>query len=221
MRDFIANEKKGKSIHSKFLFLKKQLNLENFMRKTQIDSLLKKCKSKTFKNIHDALGKCIKIKLRRLPQFFITNIKIDFNKFYLNKTILEFYQEFDIIKSSEDLISKENVIKNRKKILEDFLNMTLKQVYKNYINSLQFKKDYLQVSEKEGQNFAILFSFIAQIFIQYYEKSRGNKKKVLQIKIKELIIIIVIMKIALTKKTQQIPLMIIMIAMKNVTLGVE
>jgi len=177
MREFIANEKKGKSIHSKFLYLKKQLNLGHFMRKTQIDSLLKKCKSKAFKNIHDALSKCLKIKLGRLPQLFITNIKIDFNKYYLSKTILEIYREFNIIESLDDLVSKGNIVENRKKILEDFLNMSLKQVYEYYINSHQFKKDYLQVTEKEGQNFAILFSYIAQIFIQYYQKSRGNKRK--------------------------------------------
>jgi len=177
MKEFIANDKKGKSIHSKFLYLKRQLNLGHFMRKTQIDSLLKKCKSKAFKNIYEALRKCLNTKLGRLPQLFITNIKIDFNKHYLNKSILEIYQEFNIIQSLEDLVSKGYVIESRKKILEDFLNLTFKQVYEYYINSHQFKKDYLQVCEREGQNFAILFSYIAQIFIQYYQKGRGNKRK--------------------------------------------
>jgi len=177
VRDFIANDKKGKSIHSKFLYLKRQLNLGHFMRKTQIDSLLKKCKSKAFKNIHEALRKCLSLKLEKLPQLFITNIKIEFNKHYLNKTIIEIYQEFNIIKNLEDLNSKGYVIESRRKVLEDFLCLTFKQVFEYYINSHQFKKDYLQVSEKEGQNFAILFSFIAQVFIQYYQKSRGNQKK--------------------------------------------
>lgn len=177
MKEFIANDKKGKSIHSKFLYLKRQLNLGHFMRKTQIDSLLKKCKSKAFKNIYEAFKKCLNIRLARLPQLFITNIKIDFNKYYLNRTILEIYQEFNIIKSFEDLVEKGYVIEGRKKILEDFISLTFKQVYEYYINSHQFKKDYLQVYEKEGQNFAILFSYIAQIFIQYYQKGRGNKRK--------------------------------------------
>lgn len=177
IRDFIANDKKGKSIHSKFLYLKRQLNLGHFMRKTQIDSLLKKCKSKAFKNIHEALRKCLSVKLDRLPQHFITNIKIEFNKYYLNKTILEIYQEFNIIKNLEDLHFKGFVIESRRKVLEDFLCLTFKQVFEYYINSHQFKKDYLQVSEKEGQNFAILFSYISQVFIQYYQKSRGNQKK--------------------------------------------
>jgi len=177
MRDFIANDKKGKSIHSKFLYLKRQLNLGHFMRKTQIDSLLKKCKSKAFKNIHEALRKCLSVRLERLPQLFITNIKIDFNKYYLSRSILEIYQEFNIIKSLDDLVDRRHVIESRKKILEDFLSLTFKQVYEYYINSHQFKKDYLQISEREGQKFAILFSYIAQIFIQYYQKSRGNKKR--------------------------------------------
>jgi len=177
MKEFIANDKKGKSIHSKFLYLKRQLNLGHFMRKTQIDSLLKKCKSKAFKNIYEAFKKCLNIRLGRLPQLFITNIKIDFNKYYLNRTVLEIYQEFNIIKSFEDLVEKGYVIDGRKNILEDFVSLTFKQVYEYYINSHQFKKDYLLVNEKEGQNFAILFSYIAQIFIQYYQKGRGNKRK--------------------------------------------
>ncbi len=177
MKEFIANDKKGKSIHSKFLYLKRQLNLGHFMRKTQIDSLLKKCKSKAFKNIYEALKKCLSIRLGRLPQLFITNIKIEFNKHYLDCTILEIYQEFNIIKSYEDLVAKGFVLEGRQKILEDFLNLSFKMVYEYYINSHQFKKDYLQVYEREGQSFAILFSYIAQIFIQYYQKGRGNKRK--------------------------------------------
>lgn len=177
LNEFMANENQGRSIHSKFLSLKKQLNLSHFMRKTQIDSLLKKCKTKVFRIIHEALQKCLNTKPGRLPQLFITNIKIEYNKQYLAKTILEIYQEFNVLGSLDDLESKGYVITSRKKILEDFLNMTFKQAYENYIHSNQFKKDYAQICEKEGQQFAILFSYIAQIFIQYYQKSTGNKRK--------------------------------------------
>ena len=177
LKDFISNKSIGKNIHAKFLFLKRQLNVGHLLRKMQIDSLLKKCKSKAFRNIHEALLKCLKIKPGKLPQLFITNVKIDYNKHYLEKSILEIYQEFNAIKSFEDLVSNGYVISERKKILEDFLHMSLKHVYENYINSNQFKKDYTQISEKEGQNFAILFSYIAQIFIDYYQRSRGNRKK--------------------------------------------
>ena len=175
--NFSKVKKNRKGIHAKFIFLKRKLNLQHFMRKTQIDSLLKKCKSKAYKNIHEALKKCLKIKLPRLPQTFITNIKIEFNKNYLNKTVLEIYREFNIINSYQELLEKNSIIENRKKVFEDFLNLTFKNVYEHYINSYQFKKDYLLVCEREGQKFAILFSYISQIFIKYYQKSTGNKKK--------------------------------------------
>ena len=64
-------------IHQRFIHLKKELKINKLLRKTQIDSLLKKCKSKVFKSIHNAIQKCIHNRLMRLPQHFITNIKIE------------------------------------------------------------------------------------------------------------------------------------------------
>lgn len=169
--------KKRKQIHQNFLHLKHQLNLKTFMRKTQIDSLLKKCKSKAFKSIHEALKKCLKMKLPRLPQQFITNIKIDFNKYYLEQTILEIYQENKLIESFDNLIDKNLILPNKEKTLQIFLNLKLKDVIDYYINSKQYVKDYLHIYKREGEKFATLFDFISSIFIQYYIKSKGNKPK--------------------------------------------
>ena len=147
------------------------------MRKTQIDSLLKKCKSKAFKSIHEALQKCLKMKLPRLPQQFITNIKIDFNKYYLEQTILKIYQENKLIESFDNLIDKNLILPNKEKTLQIFLNLKLKDVIDYYINSKQYVKDYLHIYKREGEKFATLFDFISSIFIQYYIKSKGNKPK--------------------------------------------
>lgn len=169
--------KRRRSLHSTFLLLKKRLNLEQFMRKTQIDSLLKKCKSKAFKTIHEALKKCLNVKLPRLPQNFITNIKIDFNKIYLEKTILEIYSEHKIIPSVEEFLSKKYLIEDKLEVFKDFLNLTFKNVFEYYINSKQYVKDYYHIQQREGENFAILFNYISKIFIQYYTKSKGNRPK--------------------------------------------
>ena len=169
--------KKRRSLHSTFLLLKKKLNLEQFMRKTQIDSLLKKCKSKAFKTIHEALKKCLNIKLPRLPQYFITNIKIDFNKIYLEKTIYDIYREYKIIPSVEEFISKKYLIEDKISIFVDFLNLTFKNVFEYYVNSKQYVKDYYHIMNREGEKFAILFNYISKVFIQYYTKSKGNKPK--------------------------------------------
>jgi hypothetical protein len=48
----------------------------------------------------------------RLPQHFITNIKIEINKFYLNQNILSIYSENKIFSSLNELViikGKENV----------------------------------------------------------------------------------------------------------------
>ena len=58
--------KKRKKIHKNFLILKNALHLDNFMRKTQIDSLLKKCKSKLFKSIHESINSCLKKKITKI-----------------------------------------------------------------------------------------------------------------------------------------------------------
>jgi hypothetical protein len=172
-----AQTKKRKKLHATFLLLKKRLNLENFMRKTQIDSLLKKCKSKAFKTIHEALKKCLSIKLPRLPQNFITNIKIDFNKIYLEKTIMDIYKEFNIIPSVEEFLEKGYLLEDKVTIFRDFLNLKLKSVFEYYLNSKQYVNDYYHIHQREGEKFAVLFNYISKVFIQYYTKSKGNKPK--------------------------------------------
>jgi hypothetical protein len=169
--------KRRKNLHSNFLLLKKKLNLEQFMRKTQIDSLLKKCKSKAFKTIHEALKKCLKCKLQRLPQEFITNIKIEFNKIYLEKSIYDIYREFGIIPSLEEFNKKGYILNDKIEVFKDFLNLTFKDVFEYYVNSKQYIKDYYHIQKREGESFAILFNYISNIFIQYYTKSKGNKPK--------------------------------------------
>jgi hypothetical protein len=166
-----------KYIHSNFFFLKNKLNLTGFKRKTQIDSLLKKCKSKAFRTIHEALKNCLKIKLLRLPQNFITNIKIDFNKKYLNKTILEIYKEHGIIESIEDYIEKGYLLENKIDLFRDFSSLTFRQVFEKYLDSRQYIKDYNHIQKREGDGFAILFNYISKVYVVYYEKSIGNKNK--------------------------------------------
>jgi hypothetical protein len=173
----LCSSKRRKNLHSNFLLLKKKLNLDQFMRKTQIDSLLKKCKSKAFKTIHEALKKCLNIKLPRLPQGFITNIKIDFNKIYLDKTIYDIYNEYNIITTVEDFIEKNYLLEDKVNLFKDFISLTFRNVFEYYINSKQYIKDYYHIHQREGEKFAILFNYISKVFIQYYTKSKGNKPK--------------------------------------------
>ena len=171
----VGTSKRRKMIHSSFLQLKKKLNITNFMRKTQIDSLLKKCKSKAFKTIHESIKKCLNFKLQRLPQNFITNIKIDFNKFYLDQSIFYIYQKNGIFSSFEDI--KIYVLPEKKEVLETFLSLKLNEVIEYYVNSKKYINDYLHIVKREGEKFAQLFDFVSKNFITYYINNKGNKPK--------------------------------------------
>lgn len=170
--------KTRKQIHQNFIHLKKVLNLEGFKRKTKIDSVLKKCKSKAFRTIHEALRNCLNIPLDRLPQLFITNIKIEFNKNSLDKTILDIYTENKVITSLEDYREKGYIIPEKTQLFEEFLSMTLRNVFEYYLASRQYVKDYNYIHKREGEGFALLFNYISKVFITYFEKNRGNKDRV-------------------------------------------
>lgn len=160
-----------------FIKLKKYLRMKNNVRKTQIDSVLKKCKSKFFKSIHQVLKKCIKGKFRRLPQKFITNIKIDSNKNYLSKLVIQIYQSHGALQNLEALYDQNLVKNDMKNLLDEFLNLTFKQAYELYTKSEQYLRDYQRIRDKEDDNFAILFYYCSKIFIDYFTLSKGNKKK--------------------------------------------
>jgi hypothetical protein len=177
------------TFHSKFLTLKEKLKLFSFTRKTQIDSLLKKCKSKTFKTIREALKRCLLLKFDRLPQSFITNIKIEFNKKYLDLTILEIYQEFGIFTSINDFVERGLVRENKLGLLKEFLNLTLREVFVAYNSSKQYAKDLFNIREKEGEKFGILYKFISKIFVDYYKYSKGNKQRKIERRIRFLKVI--------------------------------
>jgi len=169
--------KRKLEVHAKFQILKKEMGMSLELRKTQIDSLLKKCKSKCFKSVHKALKKCLNYKLERIPQDFITNIKIEFNKTFMEKTILQVYQYYGLLLDYEELLKNSNIKEEKRNYLKQFVNLTFKDAYDIYISSNQYLKDYDRIIEKEGRSFAVLFDYIARIFVQYYTLSKGNKPK--------------------------------------------
>jgi len=180
----IGEEKERKSrrhsfFNKKFFALRQTLNLAKISRKYQFDSLLKKVKAKVYKIIYEALKKCLidVFKLPRLPQVFITNIKIDFNKHYLNKTILEIYKENNIIMGTDHSFISQYIKSDKKDIFIEFISLSFIEVYIYYITSRQFIRDQEKISKKEGDNLSQLFTFIATNFIEYYTLSKGNKPK--------------------------------------------
>lgn len=171
--------KRKANFNKSFSFLRERLSLVNCSRKFQFDSLLKKVKSKIFKTIYDSLKSCLweNFRLQRLPQTFITDIKIDSNKFYLNKSVQEIYEEFGFILSVQKLLEQDYIKKDKLELIEEFLNLSFVEVYHLYMESKQYLKDINKIVRKEGEKFGELFKYIAKNFLDYYLLSKGNKPK--------------------------------------------
>ena len=122
-----------------FYAIRKNLHI-NQSRKYQVDSLLKKAKCKFFQIIHEIMKFSLSIKVKRLPQPFITNITIEYNRYYLEKTIIQIYKEFNLILNQQKIDDDIIKIKN-KELFKEFYKYTLEDLYNVYIESECYKKD--------------------------------------------------------------------------------
>ena len=150
-----------------FSYIKKKLQLKN-SRKTQLDSLLKKSKGKFFKSVHDIMNKCLTKLIKRLPQIFITNITIDNNLHYINKTILQIYKEFNVFPQGAYVFDDNSIKKEKKFLFENFSSYTLKYLYEQYLESKRYKRDLNQILFTNGNRFKILYEFVSKNYFTYY-----------------------------------------------------
>ena len=163
------------SLYSTFKYLKEKYNINN-SRKNRMDCIIKKVKTKYMNAIHDAIKHCVNLKMNKLPQNFITNINIEYNKMYFNKTVEQLYSEFNIVPSLNELINK-NLIKNGKKeLLIILMNSSLKDIYQYYLISDLYKYHRMCIIKKEGENSGKLYDYVAQNICKYFIYNKGNKK---------------------------------------------
>ena len=109
--------------YSKIKLIRKQYNIKK-SRKNNIDSLVKKVKSKFLKAVFECLKFCLNSFINRLPQRFIINTKIEYNKKFLCKTLEEIYIEFKLLPNYETLLEKNMIQKGK----EHFLYILYKNV---------------------------------------------------------------------------------------------
>ena len=180
-QDFIIPINHQTSFQNTFSYLRKKLQVK-YTRKIHIDSLLKKSKGKFFKAVHDSIKICLNILFKRLPQKFITNITIEYNKKFLHKTIIEIYKHFNLLPSLEDILSKNLCKKDKIELLKEILNTNFYSLYETYTSSERFKRDINEVKNNEGKRNGILYEFVASNFCIYYLYSkahqRNNKNKI-------------------------------------------
>ena len=160
------------SFNDIFLTLRKKLHIKH-TRKSEVDSLLKKAKCKFFQTVHNIMKYCLSITVNRLPQVFITNITIEYNLNYLEKTIFQIYKEFDLIQNIE-LVDDEIIKIKNKELFKIFTKYKFYELYEIYIESKCYQKDMNKVINKNGKNIGILYEFVSKNFIFYYMNSRNK-----------------------------------------------
>ena len=165
------------SLYSTFKFLKEKYGLKN-TRKNRIDCIIKKVKTKYLQAIHESIKYCVNLYIQTLPQYFITNIKIEYNKMYLNKTVEQIYTEFKILPSLKEIIEKNLIRKGKKEFLIVLMSTTLKEIYQYYLSSQLYIYYRKGIRKKEGEKIAKLYDYIAQNICEYFLYNKGNKKKI-------------------------------------------
>lgn len=172
-------KKKIKSYSTDYQELCQAIGLLSNDRKIKMDSMFKKCKSKYCKTVQEALYLLIgdRSKIEKLPQTFITNINIKYNKKYLYYSIENLYKEFGVIKDESALLVNNN--ERNGKILR-LINMSFIDGYFIYLQSNQFSQELLKMIKKKGIEIALIFYYSAHLFIDYIMYSKGSKEKIKQ-----------------------------------------
>jgi hypothetical protein len=177
--DFI-NQKDSSinSFNEIFLNLRKKLHIKH-TRKTEVDSLLKKAKCKFFQTVHKIMKYCLSNTVNRLPQVFITNITIEYNRKYLEKTIIQIYRDCDLIQNLQILDDKSIKIKNKELFLS-FSKYKYYELYNEYLESQCYRRDINKVINKNGKNIGMLYEFVSKNFIIYYMNSKNKLEKIVE-----------------------------------------
>jgi hypothetical protein len=138
--------------------------------KYRLDSLNKRVKAKFFKILHQMLTHTGKIKLKKLPQKFVTNVSICDNKKMLSQTIKEIYKTNSKGFPNDEMIEKKAVGEGKSTFFE-ILNMSFLECFENYLFSPVFQKHLKEIEKKNGGVFKEVFEEECKRFIEYYLNS--------------------------------------------------
>ena len=162
--DFTIPKECSSTFQSIFSYIKKKYQIK-YCRKSQIDSLLKKCKEKFFKTIHEIMNKCLTIVVKRLPQFF------------LEKTVIQIYQEFNNLPDYKSFQDKNMIKPSKEKLFREFCHYSLNTLYDIYCESQRFQNEINEIHTQEGKRIGHLYEFVALNFSAYYKYSKPHQCK--------------------------------------------
>ena len=178
--NLFLQKEKNLTFQQNFTYLRKKFQIK-LTRKTYIDSILKKCKGRFFKAINDCLRKCTFIYIHKLPQRFITDISIDYNKSFFNYTTIDLYRYFNLKPfNKDDKFENANFcIKGKENYLKFILSSKLYDLYSIFIDSKRYKREVEGIKNNSGVKMSLLYQFVSENYYNYYlfSKPRLNKKK--------------------------------------------
>ena len=163
--------------YSKIKLIRKKYSIKK-SRKNNIDSLVKKVKSKFLKAIYECLKFCLNSFINRLPQRFIINTKIDYNKKFLCKTLEEIYIEFKLLPNYETLLEKNMIQKGKEHFLYILYKSKVKDIYKEYLKSDFYLNEKKEIEIKYGIGVSKLYDFVAINICEYFLFNKGNDKRI-------------------------------------------
>jgi hypothetical protein len=150
-----------------FSYLRKKLQIAK-TKKSSIHSLLKKSKAKFFKIIHKIINFCLNIKIKKLPQSFITNMNISNNLKYMNKNIIEIYQSYHLLPDFQTLMKKNKIKRELQNIFKRFCSLNFQTLYQEYLESKRYIFDLNEAQKCDGKKMKILYEFVSKNYILYF-----------------------------------------------------
>ena len=167
--DILLPKEKRTSFQKSFAYLRKKLQIK-LTRKSNIDSILKKCKGKFFKAINDCLKKCTnKKEVFKIPTTFITNISIENNKNIFTKSFIELNKEFNLPPINiDEFINEGKCIKGKENYFRYILVSKISELYKLYIQSKRYKREVNIIKNISGIKMMLLYKFVSENFINYF-----------------------------------------------------
>lgn len=174
----ISNKQRRHLFRQLIKNLKDSLNLVRKTRKFEYDSFLKRIKARFFRCIHKCIKSCFlyyNIKLKTLPQKFITDIRIPTNKKILKMTLEEIYSMNNI--NLRDLFSENEPYKiypEKIQTINEIMKLRFSKAYNLYLESFQYQRDLIMIKTTEDEVFFKLFIFASENFISYYRIKKGH-----------------------------------------------